>query len=70
MSGYLSDCTKIAAFSADMRSLGSPWLFHSAIWASSQIISNGSTPSVEGIGGFKKHFYTNGYTLILKGVLT
>lgn len=43
---------RIVAFSVDIRSLGSPWLFQVAISASSVNRDKGSRPEVIGIGTY------------------
>lgn len=50
MSGQRSVLHRMVAFSVDMRSLGSPWLFHVATSASSVSRLKGSRPSVMGMG--------------------
>lgn len=50
MSGQRSVLHRMVAFSVDMRSLGSPWLFHVATPASSVSRLKGSRPSVMGMG--------------------
>lgn len=52
MSGQRSELERIVAFSVDILSLGSPSLFHTAIWASSVSRDSGSSPSVMGTGGW------------------
>lgn len=50
MRGHRSVLHRMVAFSVDMRSLGSPWLFHVATSASSVSRLRGSRPSVMGMG--------------------
>lgn len=55
MRGQRIELIKMMAFSVDIRSLGSPSLFHAAICASSQTKFSGSMPSVCGISGCRKN---------------
>lgn len=54
MSGQREEYVRMAAFSDDIRSDGSPSLFQEAITASSTIKLSGSTPSVKGIAGCRR----------------
>lgn len=54
MRGQRSELERIVAFSVDIRSEGSPSLFHMAIWASSVSRVRASSPSVMGTGGYNK----------------